>query len=246
MKISIVVCLILLALAVHSFLHAEELPVPLRCYQQNTQAEDIEGYMSCFTDDAVMIDVGRTITGKKAIRSWAQREVIPNGDTFEVKQVLDFSPGYYKTSVQWMSWVVHYHFWYDERGRIRKMSLQYSDTGLTEQQDVYDQLPAAVKLYFDAVKAKSSGMIEECFMQDSSVTVVTRSFNGRDSILGFAQSEVFGGAYKLKAIQTIKENNVVVLLSFTPKGWSSPEPDAVYDIQLRDGRITHMNLQYAD
>jgi hypothetical protein len=72
--------------------------------------------MSCFVDDAVMIDVGGTFKGKKAIRNWTLRDVIPNGDTFEVKQILDSGPGYYKNSVQRMSWVVHYHFWYNEQG----------------------------------------------------------------------------------------------------------------------------------
>jgi hypothetical protein len=229
-----------------SFLIAEELPIPLACYKKYTQARDIDGYISCFDKEAVMIDVSKTFTGKEEVRRWASREVIPNSNTFDFIEILDEVPGYFKTYVNWMSWKVHYHYWYNENGKITKMSLQYSNTGTTDRKEVYDQLPAAVKLYFDAVKAESIGMIEESFLPDSYIIVVSRHFNGINQIKRFVETEVYGGEYYLSKLHTKKKDNIKLLLRFTPKGWSNPEPDAVYDIFLKDGRIEYMNLQYAN
>ena len=61
---------------------AEDLPTAISCYQDSTNAKDIDAYMACFTPDAEMIDVSRTFTGHEAIRAWALREVISHGDTF--------------------------------------------------------------------------------------------------------------------------------------------------------------------
>jgi hypothetical protein len=228
-----------------NILMAEELPKPLACYQEYTQGEDIEAYLSCFADDAVMIDVKRSFQGREAIRRWAQREVIPHGSTFETIEILSEGPGYYKTLVKWLSWRVHYHYWFDDRGRIVKMSLQYRDTGATDNVEVYDRLPAAVKLYFDAVKAESNGMLEECFVTGAGITVVSRELRGIDQIFRFAENEVYGGEYILEDILSMTDGRVKILLQFTPRGWENPEPPAVYDITLRQGRIENMDLQYA-
>ncbi len=106
---------------------AEELPQAIECYQQGSNAEDIDAYMSCFTADAEMIDVSRTFTGQDAIRAWALREVIPNGDTFAHREILESDEGYAKTEVKWMSWVAHYSYWWDADGMITRMSLQYAN-----------------------------------------------------------------------------------------------------------------------
>ncbi len=103
------------------------LPRAIECYRDATKAKDIERYVGCFTPDAVMIDVSRTITGAAAIRTWAAREVIPHGETFAHRAILETEPGYAKTEVQWLSWVVHYSYWWDGQGRITRMSLQYAD-----------------------------------------------------------------------------------------------------------------------
>jgi hypothetical protein len=232
-------------LTASALLGAEDLPRPLACYQKSARAENIESYMSCFADGAVMIDMGRTFTGKAEIKRWAQREVIPNGSTFKVLAILDRSPGYYKTFVQWMSWRVHYHFWYDHKGKITKMSLQYAEAGSTDRKEVYSRLPEAAKLYFDAVKAKSSGMLEEAFLDSAYIVVVSRKFSGNRQIKRFAETEVYGGRYELLKILVLSKERVKIHLRFTPKGWNSPEPDAVYDIFFKDGRIEHMDLQYA-
>ncbi|WP_419909893.1 nuclear transport factor 2 family protein [Hoeflea sp.] len=108
--------------------HADEaLPVAIDCYQTATNGQDIDAYMGCFTDDAVMIDVSRTFEGKDAIRAWAQREVIKGGESFKHRKILESSDGFAKTEVNWLSWVVHYSYWWDADGRITKMSLQYAD-----------------------------------------------------------------------------------------------------------------------
>lgn len=42
---------------------AVDLPKPISCYQDGTNAKDIDAYMSCFTADAEMIDASRTFGG---------------------------------------------------------------------------------------------------------------------------------------------------------------------------------------
>lgn len=106
---------------------AQELPGPIACYQDSANAKDIDAYMACFTEDAEMIDVSRTFNGQHAIRAWAAREVIPGGDTFRHREILEQSDGYAKTEVNWLSWVVHYSYWWNVDGKITRMSLQYAD-----------------------------------------------------------------------------------------------------------------------
>ncbi len=118
----------LLALAIFAQpAFAESLPEPILCYQASTNAKDIEAYMSCFTADAEMIDVSRTFSGKDAIRAWTLREVISNGETFRHRKILEQTTGYAKTEVNWLSWVVHYTYWWNDSGKIIRMSLQYAN-----------------------------------------------------------------------------------------------------------------------
>ncbi|WP_170328488.1 nuclear transport factor 2 family protein [Ruegeria arenilitoris] len=106
---------------------AQDLPAAIDCYQTSTNAKDIEAYMGCFIEDAEMIDVSRSFEGQDAIRAWALREVIPSGSTFKHRKILKQSEGYAKTEVDWLSWVVHYSYWWDTDGKITRMSLQYAD-----------------------------------------------------------------------------------------------------------------------
>jgi len=105
----------------------ESLPAAIACYQTAANAKDIDAYIDCFTPDAEMPDVSRVFHGADAIRAWALREVIPSGDTFHHRRILESAPGYAKTEVQWLSWVAHYHYWWNAAGKITKMSLQYAD-----------------------------------------------------------------------------------------------------------------------
>ena len=74
-----------------------------------------------------MVDVSREFVGQDAIRTWAEREVMPGGQNFRHRQILESEHGYAKTEVNWATWVAHYHYWWDENGKITKMSLQYAD-----------------------------------------------------------------------------------------------------------------------
>jgi hypothetical protein len=106
---------------------AGDLPAAIACYQSAANARNIDAYLACFTEQAEMIDVSRSFTGQDAIRAWALREVIPGGDTFRHRKILEQSEGYAKTEVNWLSWVVHYSYWWDGQGKITRMSLQYAD-----------------------------------------------------------------------------------------------------------------------
>lgn len=116
-----------LALAASPVYAQETLPTAINCYQTSTNAKDIDAYMACFTQDAEMIDVSRTFNGHDAIRAWALREVIPSGENFTHRKILESAEGYAKTEVKWLSWVVHYFYWWNEDGKITRMSLQYAN-----------------------------------------------------------------------------------------------------------------------
>lgn len=105
----------------------ETLPAAIACYRQSANNKDIDEYVNCFAQDIEMIDVSRTFNGKDALRKWALREVIPHGETFRHRRILESGEGYAKTEVNWLSWVVHYSYWWDENGKITRMSLQYAD-----------------------------------------------------------------------------------------------------------------------
>ena len=105
----------------------ESLPAAINCYQESTQSKDIDAYMACFVDNPTIIDVSRTLVGKKTIRQWAIREVMPQGDSFRHLEILEQESNYAKTYVKWMVWQVHYYYWWDDSGKITKMSLQYAD-----------------------------------------------------------------------------------------------------------------------
>ncbi|WCP68985.1 hypothetical protein LYZ37_20890 [Vibrio tubiashii] len=83
--------------------------------------------MTCFAEGAVMIDVSRNFLGKDVIRRWALNEVIPYGQSFAHRTILEQKPSYAKTEVKWSSWVAHYHYWWNDEGKITQMSLQYAD-----------------------------------------------------------------------------------------------------------------------
>ncbi len=225
---------------------AQSIPAAVDAYRQATNARDLEAYVALFADDAIMVDVGRRFTGRSAIRPWAAREVMPHGETFAIRSVEATSPGYAKVLVNWYRWIVYYYFWYDDENRITMMSLQYREAGQTADEAVYGQLPAEAALYFDAVKSGSAEMLRQALVPEASVQVVDRNFNGVSEIQRFAETEVFGGTYRLIEVLTTGPDLVSVHLSFTPQNWSRPEPDAIYDFSLRDGRIATMNLQYKD
>jgi hypothetical protein len=223
---------------------ATEFPQAVRNYQIASNSENIDNYMEIFHSSMTMIDVGRTFSDLNAIRQWANREVIPNGDSFRPLQVVASDEGYAKVLVQWMRWQVYYYFWFNENDQITLMSLQYQESGTTENESVYAQLPANVALYFDAVKIGNSQVLEQAFTANPRLRVVNRDFNSMERIRVFAETEVYGGDYELVSIHENRPDKVVVELRFTPRNWSRPEPDAIYEFSLENGKISSMNLQY--
>ncbi|WP_430817425.1 hypothetical protein [Carboxylicivirga sp. RSCT41] len=104
-----------------------DIPAPILAYQTGANSKDIDTYMDAFADTITIIDVSREITGRENVRAWALREVIPSGETFKHRAILEESEGYAKTEVNWLSWVVHYHYWWDGNNKITRMSLQYAN-----------------------------------------------------------------------------------------------------------------------
>lgn len=80
---------------------ALNLPASAKQYFDGVNNGDIEAALNAFSNDASVIDVGRTISGKNNIRNWLQNEVM--GGRYEVIEVTDrgnetrvlvrFSPG---------------------------------------------------------------------------------------------------------------------------------------------------------
>ncbi|NOU58307.1 hypothetical protein [Marinifilum caeruleilacunae] len=104
-----------------------DIPVAILAYQTGANSEDIDTYMDAFADSISILDVNREISGRDNVRTWALNEVIPNGETFQHRRILEQSDGYAKTEVNWLSWVVHYYYWWDENNKITRMSLQYAN-----------------------------------------------------------------------------------------------------------------------
>lgn len=96
-------------------------------YQKGANSKNIDTYMSAFADEITILDVTREINGKDNVRTWAINEVIPHGETFKHRRILEQSEGYAKTEVNWLSWVVHYYYWWDKENKITRMSLQYAN-----------------------------------------------------------------------------------------------------------------------
>jgi hypothetical protein len=234
----------LLLLSALSTAAAQSAGEPYRAYQIAANSESIGDYMNLFSRDMLMIDVGRRFEGTEAVRSWALAEVIPHGDSFRYLKTLASGKSYSKTLVRWLNFEALYYFWTDDSGKIRKMSLQYTRVGETPSRDVYAGLPAAVQLYFDGIRSGMDGMLEEAFTDSPSLRVVSRNFDGRAGILRFAGREVYGGEYELVELLESRPDYVSLHLRFKPKGWSRPEPDAVYRFYLKDGLIQRMDLQY--
>jgi len=60
-------------------------PAPFRCYLDGVAAKNLDATTACFADNALVIDVGRRIEGKEAIRRWLNNEVM--GLKYKVESV---------------------------------------------------------------------------------------------------------------------------------------------------------------
>lgn len=99
-----------------------------RAYVDAVNARDLDALADAFAPDAEVIDVSRTIVGRKAIRAWARAEVI--GGRLRVLSVVEQRPNEQKLLVHWApsgsdGWRAHYEFTI-AAGRIATADLQYA------------------------------------------------------------------------------------------------------------------------
>ncbi|MEM7029515.1 MAG: nuclear transport factor 2 family protein [Chloroflexota bacterium] len=52
------------------------IPSPFQCYLDGVEAQDLEATTACFTEEALVVDVGREIAGRDAINRWLDNEVM--------------------------------------------------------------------------------------------------------------------------------------------------------------------------
>jgi hypothetical protein len=52
------------------------LPAPVRCFRGAVNTEALDRLVNCFAPRGVVVDVGRRIPGRAAIRTWAANEVM--------------------------------------------------------------------------------------------------------------------------------------------------------------------------
>jgi ketosteroid isomerase-like protein len=66
---------------------ASWLAKPISEYIEASNAFDLQRLVAAFADDALVNDARREFRGRKAIRRWAEREIIGDKVTFEVRSV---------------------------------------------------------------------------------------------------------------------------------------------------------------
>jgi hypothetical protein len=107
----------------------ESIAAPARCYFDAAGKSDLKALRACFKNDAVIIDVSRTIAGIDAISRWAEAEVFGGRYTIlqivlqeknTLKLLIRFAPQSYSQGFK-----AHYTFEFSD-GMITKMDLQYA------------------------------------------------------------------------------------------------------------------------
>jgi hypothetical protein len=99
-----------------------------QAYVDAVGRQDLDGLVSAFAADGVVVDVSRRIEGRDAIRTWADREVI--GGSLRVDGVTEVEPGVQRLRVHWApggsgGWAADYTFTVDGDG-IAEADLQYA------------------------------------------------------------------------------------------------------------------------
>ena len=106
-----------------------KIPKSALCYFDAVAKDDVNALEACFQPDAFIIDVSRKIAGVKAIKRWAENEVM--GGKYDildvvaqtknnVKLLIRFTPPGWKTGFK-----AHYVFEFKDK-RIANMDLQYA------------------------------------------------------------------------------------------------------------------------
>jgi ketosteroid isomerase-like protein len=65
------------------------IPESIEIYIHAINNHDSQAFLACFTDDAVVDDVGREFRGTAAIKEWSNREIFAVNVTFEVIKVAE-------------------------------------------------------------------------------------------------------------------------------------------------------------
>jgi hypothetical protein len=65
----------------------EKIPQPIAAFIRAVNERDPDAFLSCFTDDAVVSDVGRQFRGAAAIKEWAKSEIFDVNVTLDVVNV---------------------------------------------------------------------------------------------------------------------------------------------------------------
>ncbi|MDQ3788170.1 MAG: MBL fold metallo-hydrolase [Actinomycetota bacterium] len=71
---------------------------PVNAYVDAVDSGDLDALVAAFAGDAEVVDVGRRIQGRDAIRAWAENEVI--GGTLTVLEVVENRPGHQRLLVR--------------------------------------------------------------------------------------------------------------------------------------------------
>jgi SnoaL-like protein len=102
----------------------------------------------------------------------------------------------------------------------------------------------AVVTFVDAVAAKSVDAVVDSFSADATVIDVTRSFEGREAIRQWAANELVGGSLRV-LVASNYQGGQELLVELTPEGASSGF-QAEYRFDVRDNKITKLDMQYPD
>jgi hypothetical protein len=96
------------------------------------------------------------------------------------------------------------------------------------------EIPEAVRAYDRATQNRNIEAYLALFTADMVMIDVGRDFDTLPS----------GGKYELLNLVKSDEKQALIHLRFTPRGWSGPEPDALYGFQMEGSRVRSMELQY--
>lgn len=66
-----------------------QLAEPLAAYIKATNGHNSDAFLACFTDDALVTDIGRDFRGAAAIKEWSDREIIGANVNLEVTAAIE-------------------------------------------------------------------------------------------------------------------------------------------------------------
>lgn len=105
----------------------EQVAAQARAYVDAVNGNDLDALVESFAEDGAILDVSRRITGRDAIRTWADNEVM--GGTLQVLEVTPMDNGQ-DLLVHWApsgsdGWRAHYRFTF-KGDKVSLADLQYA------------------------------------------------------------------------------------------------------------------------